>query len=107
MGLVNSGGDVSEEFFAAPAFKPGEALVQLRRSLRDLRVLNERGDGFALKGRDVVALQVDEAVVLARLVKRPATTPEWDSFRLAATTDVRRFVDEAKRRVARWVEAER
>ena len=30
------------DFFAPPAFKPDEALVGLRRQLRDLRVLAER-----------------------------------------------------------------
>ena len=35
--------DDSAGFFAPPAFKPAEALVQLRRSLRDLRGLSERG----------------------------------------------------------------
>ena len=99
---------MSDDFFAPPAFKPDEALPQLKRSLRDLRTLTERGDGFDLKGQPVVALVADDKTIGARLARRPArSSPEWDSFTLSASPDVRRFTDEVKRRVARWTEEER
>jgi hypothetical protein len=99
---------MSDDFFAPPAFKPDEALQQLKRSLRDLRILGERGNGYDLKGQPVIALVVEDKAITARLAKRPArSSPEWDSFTLSASPDVRRFTDEVKRRVARWTAEER
>ncbi|HSW06843.1 hypothetical protein [Aquabacterium sp.] len=98
----------AEDFFAPPAFNPDEALQQLKRSLRDLRTLSERGNGYDLKGQPVIALAAEDKTITARLAKRPArNSPEWDSFTLSASPDVRRFTDEVKRRVARWTEEER
>jgi hypothetical protein len=100
---------MSEDFFALPPFKPAEALPLLKRSLRDLHSLAERGDAFELKGQRVIELQADDSAIAARLAKRPmrAGTPEWDVFKLAASPDVRRFTDEVKRRLARWTEEDR
>jgi ABC-type sulfate/molybdate transport systems ATPase subunit len=62
----------------APAFDAANALVQVRRSLRDLR-LAERGNSFELKGRAVVQLAVEDGVAIAaRLARRLSMTPEWD-----------------------------
>ncbi|MFO1339667.1 MAG: hypothetical protein U1F53_15825 [Burkholderiaceae bacterium] len=94
--------------FAPPPFKPAEALVQLKRSLRDLRPLSERGDGFELKGARVVELAAGERAIDARLAKRPSRqVPEWDRFALDGSAAVRKFVDEVKKRLARWTEEER
>ncbi|WP_395702663.1 hypothetical protein [Aquabacterium sp.] len=99
---------MSDDFFALPAFKPDEALQQLKRTLRDLRVLTERGNGFELKGASVVALVVDGAAINAKLAKRPSrSSAEWDAFTLSASPEVRKFSDEVKRRLARWTEEER
>ena len=87
--------------FAAPPFKPEETLVQLKRQLRDLK-LNERGQGFELKGRAIVRLELADAAIAARLVKRPANTPEWTMHGLRSSADVRRFVDTVKQQLARW-----
>jgi len=94
--------------FAPPPFKPAEALVQLKRSLRDLRTLAERGDGYELKGAQVIELTAGEAAIDARLARRPSRqVPEWDAFTLASSADVRKFSDEVKKRLARWTEEER
>jgi len=96
-----SGGD---DFFAPPAFKPAEALPLLKRSLRDLRPLAERGDGFELNGLRVVELKAEPTTLDVRLAKRPAHTPEWDKLVLRNSADVRKCVDEVKKRLARWTE---
>lgn len=87
--------------FAAPPFKAGEALVQLKRQLRDLK-LGERGQGFELKGRAIVQLELADGAIAARLVKRPAQIPEWTVHSLRSSADVRRFVDTVKQQLARW-----
>lgn len=91
-----------DDFFAAPPFRAADALVQLKRQLRDLRPLTERGDAFELRGQSVVELALHEARIEARLAKRPARTPEWTQHTLASSADVRRFVDSVKAQLARW-----
>ncbi|NRF66562.1 hypothetical protein HLB44_06170 [Aquincola sp. S2] len=100
---------MSDDFFALPPFKPAEALGLLKRSLRDLRTLSERGDGYELKGSRVIELEADDKTITARLARRPMRggTPEWDRFVLGASPDVRKFTDEVKRRLARWTEEDR
>lgn len=90
-----------DNFFALPAFKPAEALVQLKRQLRDLK-LTERGQRYELEGQAVVELSADDTAIEARVVKRPARTPEWTVHRLSASTEVRRFLDTLKTQLARW-----
>jgi hypothetical protein len=93
---------MADDLFAPPPFKPAEALVQLKRQLRELRPLAERGSGLQLQGQDVVDLQADEQVIRARLAKRPARSPEWTNHVLRSSADVRRFVDEVKAQLRRW-----
>jgi len=92
---------MSDDFFAPPPFKPADALVQLKRQLRDLK-LSERGSALELKGRSIVDLAADDTVITARLVKRPALAPEWATHTLKNAADVRRFVDTVKQQLARW-----
>lgn len=94
--------------FAPPPFKPAEALLQLKRTLRDLRTLTERGDGFELKGARVMELTAGDTAIDAKLAKRPSRqVPEWDRFALDSGAAVRKFSDEVKKRLARWTEEER
>lgn len=93
---------MDDDFFAPPAFKPDEAVVQLRRSLRELRGLAERGGGFDWKGQPVIALAVEGDAIAARLAKRPARSPEWESRRIASSVELRKWLDEARARVKRW-----
>jgi hypothetical protein len=95
-----------DDFFAPPTFKPDEALVQLKRTLRDLRGLTERGEQYVWNGQPVVALTIDGATLVVKLAKRPAHTPEWESRTLKNAADVRKLGDEVKARVARWRQAD-
>jgi hypothetical protein len=93
---------MADDFFAPPAFKPEEALVQLKRQLRDLRPLAERGEGFQWQGQDVVELQPEAGTIVARLAKRPARSPEWTRHVLKGSADVRQFVAAVKAQLQRW-----
>jgi hypothetical protein len=87
---------------APPAFKPSEALVLLKRQLRDLKPLAERGSRYEIKGRPVIELATTDTHIEARLARRPATNPEWTPERLASAPDVRRFVETVKKRLQQW-----
>jgi len=93
---------MSDDFgFAPPPFKPEEALVTLRRSLRDLG-LAERGAGFELRGKRVLELVAEESAIRTRIARRLMLTPEWDAMTIAGAADTRKLVDEVKKRLARW-----
>ncbi len=92
--------------FAPPPFKPEAALLQLQRALRDLK-LAPRGDGFELRGKRLAELKVDGDAISARLVKKPALTPEWDRMRIASATEQRKWLEDLRSRLARWEHDER
>lgn len=98
--------DFGDDFYTPPAFKPNEALVALKRQLRELRPLAERGNRFELSGRAVIELSAEATSITARLAKRPAISPEWDTLALKQSADVRKCVDEVKKRLARWASDE-
>lgn len=98
--------DSANDFFATPAFKPAEALVTLKRLLREMRPLAERGNRFELSGKAVVELAADATTITARLARRLAVIPQWDTFTLKSSADLRKCVDETKRRLARWQDEE-
>ena len=87
--------------FAPPPFQPGNALPGLKRALRELK-LAERGAGFELRGKRVLELAVEPASITARLARRLAITPEWDTLHVRNAADQRKLLDEMKRRLARW-----
>ena len=91
--------------FAPPAFKPEAALLQLQRALRDLK-LNERGSAFELRGRRVIELGADADAVQARIARKPALMPEWDRLVLRSAAEQRKFIDDVKKRLARWAQDE-
>ena len=88
--------------FAPPPFKAADALVGLKRQLRDLRPLVERGTRYDIGGRAVLELVVEATAITARIAKRPALTPEWTESRLTSSLDVRRFVDTVRLRLRQW-----
>ncbi|WP_457328949.1 hypothetical protein [Rhizobacter sp. P5_C2] len=97
---------MSDDFLAPPAFKPDETLVTLKRQLRELKPLAERGAAFDWKGKPVLQLASDAAAITARIARRPITTPEWDTQVLKSGADVRKLVDEMRKRLARWADDE-
>jgi hypothetical protein len=91
--------------FAPPPFKPDEVLAQIKRNLRDLK-LAERGNGFELRGRRVAELTVDSATINVRLARTLALTPQWDALVIRSATEQRKFIEEIKKRLARWTQDE-
>lgn len=87
--------------FAPPPFKAEQALLQLQRSLRDLK-LAARGNGFELRGKRVVELAIGDGTLDARLARRLALTPEWDRVTVRNAAEQRKLLDEVKKRLARW-----
>jgi hypothetical protein len=85
----------------APPFKADEALVTLKRALRDL-ALSERGNAYELRGKRVVELAAEDGEIQARLARRLMITPEWDRIAVRSAADQRTLVDEVKKRLARW-----
>ena len=87
--------------FAPPPFNAADALLQLKRQLRDLK-LSERGSRFELKGRAVVELAAGADHIDARIAKRASMTPEWMTTTLMTNADTRAFVDSVKRQMTKW-----
>jgi len=87
--------------FAPPPFNAANALVQLRRSLRDLG-LAERGSGLELRGKRVVELAAEGATIAVRLARKLALTPEWDKTVVRSAADQRKLIDDVKKRLERW-----
>jgi hypothetical protein len=87
--------------FAPAPFNADNALQQIKRSLRDLK-LTERGQGFELRGKRVVELTAEGSTLTARLARRLALTPQWDPVAVKSAADQRKLVDEVKKRLARW-----
>jgi hypothetical protein len=95
---------MAEDFFALPPFKPAEGLQQLKRFVRDLRTLTEKGTGFELQGVAVLDLQVQGDAIAARIARRRSARSEWDVRTLQSSADVRKLQDDIKRRLLRWVD---
>ncbi len=91
---------------APPPFNAESALQTMKRFARDQRVLAERSEGWLLGADLVLKMSLDSAMVLVQLAKRPARTPEWDTFMLKSATDSRKVQDEIKRRLTRWKDEE-
>ena len=94
-----------DDFFAPPAFKPEEALTGLQRSLRALG-LSAQGTGFSWQGRRVAEIAVADGVIQARVARRPAMQPEFEMVTLKGGADVRKWLDDIKKRLDRWSDAE-
>jgi DNA-binding CsgD family transcriptional regulator len=91
--------------FAPPPFKPDEALTQLKGTLRDLKLSERAGaqtSAFELRGKRVLELGVDGALIQVRIARKLALTPEFDKHNIASAADQRKLVDELKKRLARW-----
>ena len=88
--------------FAAPAFKPDEALQKLQRELRALG-LADRAGTFERRGVAIARVGVDGEVLQASVVKRPSrSSPEWNHKSLKSSADSRDFVADLKKKLASW-----
>ena len=88
--------------FAAPPFKPDEALQKLKRDLRELG-LTEREGHFERRGTLIARAAVAGSTLRAARVKRPSrTSPEWQERMLHSSADARDFVADLKRQLAAW-----
>ena len=92
---------MNDDFFAAAPFKAAEALVGLKRQLRDLK-LAERGAAFELRGKRMAELALENNSIQIKLARRLMLTPEWDRLVVKSAADQRKLVDEIKKRLARW-----
>jgi hypothetical protein len=95
------------DFFALPAFKPDEALVKLRRDLRERKPLQEQGSGspvvrFGLKGITVVELSVADGAIQCAVAKRVSQRPEWQCSALKSSAEVRKALDTITAQLKRW-----
>jgi len=90
-----------ESSFTLPPFNADNALAQIKRSLRDLK-LAERGNAFELRGKRVVELALEDGVIAARMARKLALTPEWDRLSVRNANEQRKLLDDVKKRMARW-----
>ena len=87
--------------FAAPPFRPREALQRLTRELHALG-LTEREGRFERRGNAIARAVVAGETIDAARVKRPARSPEWQPRTLCSDADVRDFVNRLKQQLALW-----
>ena len=92
---------MSDDFFAPPPFDATTARATLARALRDLK-LAERDGAFELNGQPVVRARVDGAVLKLDVARRPARSSDWEHTDAGDHARLRRFIDDVKKRVARW-----
>jgi hypothetical protein len=94
---------MSDDFgFAAPPFKADEALLKLKRDLRELG-LAEREGRFERRGSTLARAAVDGDLIVAARVRKPSrSSPEWLERRLRSSADVRDFVADLKKQLALW-----
>ena len=89
--------------FATPPFKADEALIALERKLRDLKLTKRGTKEFMLAGRSIAEVSSDGSTIRARVVRRPAVTPEWGAPQtLKNAADVRKFTDTLAQQLRRW-----
>ena len=93
--------DENDSGFATAPFNPEQALLQLKRSLRDLK-LSERGVGFEMRGKRVAEFEAEAGLIRGRLARRLALTPEWDRVEIKSAAEQRKCVDDLKKRIERW-----
>jgi hypothetical protein len=87
-----------------PAFKPDEALAQLKRALRDLG-LAERGGVFERRGVAIARAAVEGGALRCAMVRKPSrNSPVWQSRELTSSADVRDFAQSLKKQLAAWTD---
>lgn len=92
---------MDDDFFAPPPFKPDEALQRARRELRDAG-LTEREGRFERAGQAIARIAVDGATLKAGVVERPGRSPEWTEKTLRDSAQLRDWIADVKKKLARW-----
>jgi hypothetical protein len=87
--------------FAPLPFNADNALITIKRALRDMK-LAERGNTYEMRGKRVVELAVEGAAINARLARRLMLTPEWDRVAVKSAAEQRKLLDEVKKRLSKW-----
>ncbi len=87
--------------FAPPPFNADNALITIKRALRDMK-LAERGNVYEMRGKRVVDLSVEGTSINAKLARRLMLTPEWDRLAVKSAADQRKLLDEVKKRLSKW-----
>jgi hypothetical protein len=95
---------MSDDFFAPPPFDPTSARATLARALRDLK-LAERNGAFELHGQPVVRARIEGGALLLDVAKKPSRSPDWEHVQADDHARLRRFIDDVKKRVARWADS--
>ena len=93
--------DLPDFGFAPPPFSAENALVQMKRALRDMK-LAERGNAYELRGKRVAELAPGAKSIDVKLARKLALTPEWDRQTIDSAGAQRKWLDEVKKRLARW-----
>lgn len=94
---------MSDDFFAPPPFSAASGVERIRRALRELRSLSERGAArFDWRGQPAVEVVADGAVIRVRLAKHPLRSGEWQLKTLSDGAMVRHWIEDAQRQIARW-----
>jgi hypothetical protein len=93
-----------DDFFGPPPFNAETALDTLRRTLRELKLVEREGT-YELKGKAIARARAEGGTLRLEVVKRPSSTPEWERVAAADHAQTRRFVEDLKRRLARWEDA--
>jgi hypothetical protein len=87
---------------APPPFDAAASLVALRRQLRELKPLAERGARFEIRGQSVIELVAGDGRIAARLARRPARVTDWTAHANTSAAELRRVVDDVRQRLPRW-----
>ena len=88
--------------FAPPPFKADEALLRLKRELRELG-LAEREGVFERRGLGVARARAGDSGIDAAIVAKPSrNSPQWRVRSLGSSAAVRDFVAELKKALAQW-----
>ena len=96
---------MNDDSFAAPPYKPDEALQRLSRELRALGLV-EREGVYARRGIAIARVALDGTVLRCEVVKKPSrNSPAWQPAReLKASADVRDFAHALKTQLAAWTD---
>jgi hypothetical protein len=93
-----------DDSFAPPPFDPAAARATLTRALRDLKLV-ERNGAFELNGHPVVRMREEGAALKLDVVRRPSRSPDWEHTQASDHAMLRRFIDDLKKRAARWADS--